>query len=107
VTTYRVQYVVRPSPMGGPHVEPRECRELRLDAPDRARAFVLAWDHFVRQGFDVTVSGAGIRPLDFTTGEHMIVLDAGAKMVFGLPRNGVQIEGLVEATRVGAADGAD
>jgi hypothetical protein len=89
-------------------MDPRECRELRLEAPDRARAFVLAWDHFVRQGFDVTVCGdVGVRPLDFTTGEHMIVRDAGAKMVFGLPRDGVRIERVVEAgTRVAAGDGS-
>lgn len=96
MTTFRVQYVVRPSPTRDARVQPAERGELRLEAPDRARAYLLAWDHFVRQGLDVTVVGGGVRPLDFSTGEHLIVRTAGAKMLFGLPRHGVQIEGLVE-----------
>jgi hypothetical protein len=96
VSIFRVQYVMRPSPTRDTRIQGCERGELRVGAPDRARAYLAAWDHFLRQGLDVTVIGGGVRPLDFSAAEYLVVHNAGAKMVFGLPRDGVQIEGLTE-----------
>lgn len=96
---YRVQFVEGASSEGNGAVRFWGSRGLlAVEAPTRVEAYVAAYRALSARG-QVTVlrSGGGEgRPLGFTELEETAVERAGAALVEGFPRTGVQIEIVVD-----------